>query len=106
MPNGKKKAVWTDAEAGGDWIMFFCWDKPAMPIRDIPPLRPHKNTLPTNPNGCWGMQEVAEWGGGFTVDDIEAVRFVGKSDAHGRDCLLYTSPSPRDGLLSRMPSSA
>ena len=21
-------------------------------------------------------------------------------------CLLYTSPSPRDGLLSRMPSSA
>ena len=23
---------------------------------------------------------------------------------HG--CLLYTSPSPRDGLLSRMPSSA
>ena len=24
----------------------------------------------------------------------------------GGDCLLYTSPSPRDGLLSRMPSSA
>ena len=23
-----------------------------------------------------------------------------------RNCLLYTSPSPRDGLLSRMPSSA
>ena len=28
-----------------------------------------------------------------------ASRFVGI-------CLLYTSPSPRDGLLSRMPSSA
>ena len=30
-------------------------------------------------------------------------------DADGiilRSCLLYTSPSPRDGLLSRMPSSA
>ena len=25
---------------------------------------------------------------------------------HGYNCLLYTSPSPRDGLLSRMPSSA
>ena len=25
---------------------------------------------------------------------------------HGIPCLLYTSPSPRDGLLSRMPSSA
>ena len=24
----------------------------------------------------------------------------------GNYCLLYTSPSPRDGLLSRMPSSA
>ena len=26
--------------------------------------------------------------------------------AEDRSCLLYTSPSPRDGLLSRMPSSA
>ena len=25
---------------------------------------------------------------------------------HSLICLLYTSPSPRDGLLSRMPSSA
>ena len=28
------------------------------------------------------------------------------NQAMGRSCLLYTSPSPRDGLLSRMPSSA
>ena len=28
------------------------------------------------------------------------------SEALGNICLLYTSPSPRDGLLSRMPSSA
>ena len=27
-------------------------------------------------------------------------------EATGYTCLLYTSPSPRDGLLSRMPSSA
>ena len=26
--------------------------------------------------------------------------------AQASGCLLYTSPSPRDGLLSRMPSSA
>ena len=25
---------------------------------------------------------------------------------HNEDCLLYTSPSPRDGTKSRMPSSA
>ena len=30
--------------------------------------------------------------------------FVAPADL--RFCLLYTSPSPRDGLLSRMPSSA
>ena len=34
-------------------------------------------------------------------DMPEAVR-----EAMGKACLLYTSPSPRDGLLSRMPSSA
>ena len=28
------------------------------------------------------------------------------SAATNSPCLLYTSPSPRDGLLSRMPSSA
>ena len=30
---------------------------------------------------------------------------MGKSEDH-RDCLLYTSPSPRDRQKSRMPSSA
>ena len=34
-------------------------------------------------------------------------RIHGLADAmQGEICLLYTSPSPRDGLLSRMPSSA
>ena len=32
--------------------------------------------------------------------------FAGVDDPHLYYCLLYTSPSPRDGLLSRMPSSA
>ena len=31
---------------------------------------------------------------------------VHDEDGHYFTCLLYTSPSPRDGLLSRMPSSA
>ena len=30
----------------------------------------------------------------------------GISRRQSQRCLLYTSPSPRDGLLSRMPSSA
>ena len=30
----------------------------------------------------------------------------GFMEALAKDCLLYTSPSPRDRVLSRMPSSA
>ena len=30
----------------------------------------------------------------------------GRLEVNYKACLLYTSPSPRDGLLSRMPSSA
>ena len=33
-------------------------------------------------------------------------KFVQESPYNVGLCLLYTSPSPRDGLLSRMPSSA
>src|SRR5664279_6026466 len=36
-----------------------------------------------------------------------ADRVAGRDEDNGSGiCLLYTSPSPRDGLLSRMPSSA
>ena len=70
--------------------------------------------------------------GKFNIDDIEdgkykiSISFIGFDDYRGNVsiesgktykvdavleiqpivCLLYTSPSPRDGLLSRMPSSA
>ena len=40
----------------------------------------------------------------FTIKEIYALD--GKGKAIADICLLYTSPSPRDGLLSRMPSSA
>ena len=33
-------------------------------------------------------------------------RSRGSRSRRSSNCLLYTSPSPRDGLLSRMPSSA
>ena len=38
-------------------------------------------------------------------DGLDAVEERARS-LIGMICLLYTSPSPRDGLLSRMPSSA
>ena len=50
-------------------------------------------------------------GGGVMGKSIEFVEEDGASDPaifaeKIQNCLLYTSPSPRDGLLSRMPSSA
>ena len=37
---------------------------------------------------------------------VGAIRELGKWFAEIGACLLYTSPSPRDATLSRMPSSA
>ena len=37
---------------------------------------------------------------------LDASLVVPCNVAQPKSCLLYTSPSPRDGLLSRMPSSA
>ena len=43
----------------------------------------------------------------FSVYPGQWVAIVGESGSgKSTSCLLYTSPSPRDGLLSRMPSSA
>ena len=39
-------------------------------------------------------------------DQKDALDERSQALARAEACLLYTSPSPRDGLLSRMPSSA
>ena len=36
----------------------------------------------------------------------QSLNYTFSNDTIANSCLLYTSPSPRDGLLSRMPSSA
>ena len=67
-----------------------------------------------------GAQALGCWSGKLATFDGRTQRpkiFAAAADAlralmirHTKDqvinCLLYTSPSPRDGLLSRMPSSA
>ena len=44
--------------------------------------------------------------GGITVTKGERVDASADGLPEGLTCLLYTSPSPRDATLSRMPSSA
>ena len=49
--------------------------------------------------------DVAACGGASRADSVLAGLHSLRHAGAGA-CLLYTSPSPRDGLLSRMPSSA
>ena len=45
----------------------------------------------------------------FTNDAVQLLKFHGsyqQDNRENRSCLLYTSPSPRDPVSSRMPSSA
>ena len=44
--------------------------------------------------------------GGIRDDDLAQCALSGIWLLHNFLCLLYTSPSPRDATLSRMPSSA
>ena len=46
------------------------------------------------------------WGAERLFWQIEGVVSTSVGYAGGYTCLLYTSPSPRDRFLSRMPSSA
>ena len=40
------------------------------------------------------------------LQDFKPAGIILSGGPESVNCLLYTSPSPRDGLLSRMPSSA
>ena len=81
-------------------------------------IRNQNSLLPWEPTGVgsWAdRHQPASWPPLYAILKSEAKRgtilpfvieldgaYVGQLTV----CLLYTSPSPRDGLLSRMPSSA
>ena len=46
------------------------------------------------------------FGGQVIAQSFIAANHTVADDTHLHSCLLYTSPSPRDATLSRMPSSA
>ena len=50
------------------------------------------------------LSVLTGWSAEGWMTDFEKAKK--KAMNENKTCLLYTSPSPRDGLLSRMPSSA
>ena len=57
---------------------------------------------PTQTSECWNI-DLAQKTKAVTKLHEEGYRVMCRDNYH---CLLYTSPSPRDATLSRMPSSA
>ena len=66
---------------------------------------------PNYPTGQGGAYASGGYGaqsptGGYGAQSPTGGYGAGTPTGQATTCLLYTSPSPRDGLLSRMPSSA
>ena len=53
-------------------------------------------------DACIGVDVIVGYPSESDEDFLETYNFLKSNDV----CLLYTSPSPRDRSLSRMPSSA
>ena len=82
----------------------------APPVGQIPPAQAPAET-PAESAGDAEPSALARIGNGAVRGVVAAMAMTGFREFTRRvgllqDCLLYTSPSPRDGLLSRMPSSA
>ena len=85
-------------------------------VKEISPiikinLRGKKREFLTNVGKNLNMILPTEANTSTTSDKLTAIwlspdEWMIISNELASNCLLYTSPSPRDGLLSRMPSSA
>ena len=80
------------------------------PIPVVPTVHYNMGGIPTN----YKAEVITVNGSEKVVPGLMAIGEAACVSVHGANrlgsnsliCLLYTSPSPRDGLLSRMPSSA
>ena len=87
------------------WTGFYVVD-PLKPTELV--VGPYQGTLGCLriPFGKGVCGACAQQGETIIVEDVHAFPGHIACDSRSNSCLLYTSPSPRDGLLSRMPSSA
>ena len=95
-PRAKGKVVATVA---------FAWSPPAHPNGTIRGYTIHLRQSGTG-IAEWTDVAVPDTSCSHTCTLLPYVLYEYEVSATNEVCLLYTSPSPRDGLLSRMPSSA
>ena len=84
---------------------------PQQPYTQPNQVDPQTGTYQLPGTGIAGYQVPSGAPTGYTpyggaTPYFQPVQFTGAQYQTTEPCLLYTSPSPRDGLLSRMPSSA
>ena len=78
-------------------INYFEMDNHAAGYQNLDISRERSNGIPVHPNNDISHQQLKE----------ESANTCGTlHGSYHTGCLLYTSPSPRDATLSRMPSSA
>ena len=90
-----------------DNLQYCKWDRSVFEINREAGLDAVHVTIVYHEDFDELQKRISEWKEHFKKHDD--LIFLGKDFRDiekAKNCLLYTSPSPRDGLLSRMPSSA
>ena len=76
-------------------------------LLDVPVKQAAQNIVPVATAAGESIEHLRSWATGRSLDaEKGGVYQYKKKTSRARRCLLYTSPSPRDATLSRMPSSA
>ena len=99
-----------DYEGPHRWISWQCGEETTLDA-DLAQFDVLVLNHGINPKGCQSIDDVNR---ALEINALSSWRLMQHYEEISRrhvrekpmDCLLYTSPSPRDGLLSRMPSSA
>ena len=95
-------------EDGGRAAITITDDGKGMSPEELPIAIERHATSKLSPNdvGEWDLLNIHSMG--FRGEALPSIGSISRLTitSQTESCLLYTSPSPRDGLLSRMPSSA
>eukprot|EP01016_Furgasonia_blochmanni_P017904 TRINITY_DN20540_c0_g1_i1.p2 TRINITY_DN20540_c0_g1~~TRINITY_DN20540_c0_g1_i1.p2 ORF type:complete len:100 (+),score=25.43 TRINITY_DN20540_c0_g1_i1:64-363(+) len=90
-----------------DWLRFRDVQE-NREFKDIEKRKQHDELLRSNIDRSkkWEAMNKRKYFLKSMANDDETIEDKKNLSSLVQSCLLYTSPSPRDGLLSRMPSSA